>query len=150
MAASRSVPISHAGGLLTVGGGDELYSFAADLAKAGAGVQLRAFGLVKHHGTMLRTRIQAHASGRPGPRAPTGDYRRSWAEKFTITNGNPTVYVGTHKPQGRRLEMGFVGADSLGRVYRQPPYPHVAPAFAETWQAFADDLGDAGVPVGLL
>ncbi len=42
--------------------------------------------------------------------------------------GNPTVTVGTNRPQGRRLEDGFVRADSLGRVYNQPPFPHVGPA----------------------
>ncbi|MFI9365254.1 hypothetical protein ACIG5E_30015 [Kitasatospora sp. NPDC053057] len=26
------------------------------------------------------------------------------------------------------MEYGFVGPDSLGRVYHQPPFPHVGPA----------------------
>jgi hypothetical protein len=28
----------------------------------------------------------------------------------------------------RRVELGFQGADSLGRVYNQPPYPYMQPA----------------------
>ena len=27
-----------------------------------------------------------------------------------------------------RLEFGFADIDSLGRVYNQPPFPHVRPA----------------------
>lgn len=31
----------------------------------------------------------------------------------------------------RRIELGFVGADSLGRVYHQAPQPYMRPAFEE-------------------
>lgn len=84
---------------------------------------------VRHYGQLLRTRIMANASGRPGPNAPTGTYRRSWT--LEVTQVGPATFqaeVGTNQPQGRRLEFGFHGADSLGRVYNQPPYPHVQPA----------------------
>lgn len=84
--------------------------------------------LVKHWGMLLNTRIKAKASGRPGPNAPTGDYRRSWTHQFSERGGVATSVNGTNAPQGRRLEFGFTGADSLGRVYDQPPYPHVGPA----------------------
>lgn len=82
-------------------------------------------GIVHHHAMLLLTQIQSHASGRPGPNAPTGDYRRSWTIEWRAT---AEAEVGTNKPQGRRLENGFVGADSLGRVYNQPPFPHVEPS----------------------
>lgn len=81
--------------------------------------------IVGHHGQLLLTQIQSHASGRPGPNAPTGDYRRSWS---IDTPHNGSREVGTNRPQGPRLENGFVGPDSLGRVYNQPPFPHVEPA----------------------
>lgn len=87
--------------------------------------------LVSFYGQLLNTRIKANASGRPGPNAPTGDYRRSWTHKVS-RDGPMTISTnGTNAPQGRRLEFGFVGTDSLGRVYDQPPYPHVGPAFDE-------------------
>lgn len=73
---------------------------------------------------MLLTQIKANASGRPGPNVDTGDYRRSWTRR-KVPGG---FSVGTNRPQARRLEYGFYGADSLGRVYAQPPYPHVGPA----------------------
>lgn len=85
--------------------------------------------LVKHYGQLLRTRVMANASGRPGPNAPTGDYRRSIALDVMKVPGKTTAYVGTNLPQGRRLEFGFHGADSLGRVYNQAPLPHFGPAF---------------------
>lgn len=79
-------------------------------------------------GQLLVTKVQANASGRPGPNAPTGDYRRSWNVRFQRSGGALTADVGTNKPQGRRLEFGFHGADSLGRNYSQPAFPHVWPA----------------------
>lgn len=80
---------------------------------------------VVHGGQILETRIKASASGRPGPNAPTGDYRRSWNTLVTYDGAMVVVDVGTNKPQGRRLEFGFHGTDSLGRHYNQPPFPHV-------------------------
>src|SRR5688500_16885395 len=109
-----------------------------DFSVAYAGVPAAITGAVRHHAQLMVTRVQANASGRPGPNAPTGDYRRSWSwepaggihagrdaqGRFT-SGGLPgdfaVAYVGTNKPQGRRLEFGFVGVDSLGRHYNQPP-----------------------------
>lgn len=74
------------------------------------------------------SRIRQNASGRPGPNVITGQYRASWrAETRGIPYGAECT-IGTNKPQGRRLEFGFYGPDSLGRVYAQPPFPHVQPA----------------------
>lgn len=82
---------------------------------------------------LLETRVKANASGRPGPRARTGDYRRSISHRFYTGGDNELIgEVGTNKPQGRRLEFGFVGYDSLGRFYDQPPYSHFAPALETT------------------
>ncbi len=38
--------------------------------------------------------------------------------------------IGPTTPYGRRLEYGFVGADSLGRVYHQRAQPYMRPAAA--------------------
>lgn len=84
-------------------------------------------------GALLQTRVRARASGRPGPRRQTGDYRRSISrESGRGPDGGHQATVGTNAPQGRRLEHGFVGADALGRTYNQPPYPHFGPALDET------------------
>lgn len=68
--------------------------------------------------------IRIRASGRPGPNVQTGAYRDSW---YVVADGNQRI-VTTDAPQARRLELGFSGVDSLGRVYDQPPFPHVRPA----------------------
>lgn len=77
----------------------------------------------------LVSATQRNASGRPGPNAPTGDYRGSWrARALRDGPGDVAWEAGTDRPQANRLEYGFVGPDSLGRVYDQPPYPHHGPA----------------------
>ncbi|QJS27471.1 hypothetical protein [Rhizobium ruizarguesonis] len=43
-----------------------------------------------------------------------------------------TIYLGFQAAYARRLEMGFVGADSLGRLYNQTGYGFVA-ATAQRW-----------------
>jgi hypothetical protein len=92
-------------------------------------------------GALTQTTVRAnastgtHAPGRghldgtgPGPNAATGDYRRS----ITVTNaavlGEAISDVDTAAVQAARLEFGFIGRDSLGRNFRQPAYPHWAPA----------------------
>jgi hypothetical protein len=83
---------------------------------------------------LLQGRVKGRASGRPGPNAPTGDYRRSISARVTraykgaVTTGE----VGTNRPQGRRLELGFHGTDSLGRHFNQPAFEHFGPAVDET------------------
>lgn len=99
-------------------------------------------GVVRHYAMLLETRIKAKASGRPGPNAPTGDYRRSWTHEVSSNGVSVTAVVGTSKPQARRLEFGFVGQDSLGRVYNQPPFPHVGPAVEEISPLFLATLGE--------
>jgi hypothetical protein len=118
-------------------------AFKADAKKVGPALDK----LVNHHGMLLRTRVMAKASGRPGPRAITGDYRRSWQHKHTGGGSMSRSEVGTNAAQGRRLEYGFNGSDSLGRVYNQPPFPHARPAFDETAPGF--EAGGAALIAGL-
>ena len=75
------------------------------------------------------TDVRANASGRPGPRAPTGNFRRSITHMPARNEGTSVkAYVGSNAVQARRLELGFYGPDSLGRHYNQPPYPWLRPA----------------------
>jgi hypothetical protein len=87
---------------------------------------------VQQQGRLLRALIMERASGRPGPNVITGDYRSSWKpEPFGVPDGGG-VDIGTHEPQGRRLEYGFYDmTDSIGRHYFQPPFPHVGPSVNE-------------------
>lgn len=112
-------------------------SLAAVPFKAGA----RIAEVTRLHGQLLLTTVRRNASlprsGPPGPRLQTGDYVRSWNLRTDITAGTVTATVGTDRPQGRRLEYGFVGPDALGRVYHQPPYPHAGPALDEIAPLYA-------------
>lgn len=68
----------------------------------------------------------------PAPRAPHGDYRRSWTHTPGQAGNIASADVHTSAPQAKRLEFGFTGPDRLGRVYHQAPRPHVAPAIEAT------------------
>lgn len=121
-----------------MGASHNAYTLAADFQFAGESAQRRANAKTRHHAMLLQTRIMAHASGRPGPNVITGDYRRSW----NTTHLGMASVVGTNKPQARRLEYGFYGPDRLGRVYHQPPFPHVGPAVDETIPGYNRDLAE--------
>lgn len=104
----------------------------------GDAVRLRAAltTVIHQGGALLQTRVRARASGRPGPRVQTGDYRRgiSLERGFAIGSADlpvPYATVFSNSPQGQRLENGFIGIDSRGRTYRQPPLPHWGPASVE-------------------
>lgn len=115
---------------------------AASLDMVGARAAIRAVEITRHHTMLLETRVKANASGRPGPKAKTGDYRRSWMSSITSNGYDIEGTVGTNRPQGPRLEFGFVGADRLGRVYNQPPYPHLGPAVAVVGPQFTAGIAE--------
>lgn len=100
-------------------------ALAAELQAVPARVEAGLPRVVDSAAVDLLAAIQRNASGHPGPEAPTGEYRATW----TIDHdGSTTAAVGTSAVQAHRLEYGFVGADALGRVYHQPPFPHMEPA----------------------
>lgn len=113
-------------------------SNASDVAKAiaakgGPSTLTAVRSTTEHYGMVLQRRVMARASGRPGPRVITGDYRRSITRSGVyVVAGAIGVEVSTNRPQAWRLEKGFTGTDSAGRVYDQPPYEHFSPAFHET------------------
>lgn len=77
-----------------------------------------------------------HASGRPGPDIVTGEFiGNMWAgvEHDMVVGGN-------NSPQAMRLEYGFVGEDSMGRHYFQPPYPWLGPAVEEVWPRYQERI----------
>lgn len=109
---------------------------AKDLIGFGIAATAATHQAVVVHTAILQRSVVDHASGRPGPNAPTGDYRRSISRRVVKGAVSSTGFVGTDKPQGRRLELGFSGQDALGRNYDQPPYPHFGPALDEVTPAF--------------
>lgn len=91
--------------------------------------QKRLEQTTEEFGFRLVTEVRAHMSGRPGPNVITGDLRRG---VFLVLNhpadGVYRAIAASNSPQARRLENGFIGVDSLGRHYHQPPYPAFRPA----------------------
>ncbi|QZN86882.1 hypothetical protein [Cellulomonas sp. C5510] len=135
------------------------------LRAAAVAVDANLTPAVYRTGAAVRTKVRANASSArhpnklsrrmghipgtgPGPNVGTGDYRRSIAQDNSKASGVAVSTVYTNAPQGPRLEYGFVGADSLGRVYHQPPYPHWRPAIAEV-PAILTAEAEAAVSAGL-
>ena len=53
------------------------------------------------------------------------------------------VRSGTNLVYAPRVEYGFSGKDSLGRVYNQPPKPYLRPAFDSEKDAAFKEIEDA-------
>ncbi|MEU5683592.1 hypothetical protein DEJ48_36660 [Streptomyces venezuelae] len=128
-----------------VSGGDFRHpsDLAAALSRNGRAVVNAAETAMRYSAKALVVQVQHNASGRPGPRVITGQYRASW--QSDVHRAGPVIVaeVGTNAPQGRRLEFGFVGADSLGRHYNQRPFPHLGPAVATFGPLLVHALGQA-------
>jgi HK97 gp10 family phage protein len=69
----------------------------------------------------------------------TGNLKRS----ITVKSEGLFVAVGTDVVYARRMELGFRGADSLGRVYNQAPRPYLRPAFDALAPAVPRELATA-------
>lgn len=128
--------------------GGHLQTNADDVARRlrqrGGRASLQAAKAVQEFTTLLQTRVMAAASGRPGPRAITGNYRRSISRHVRLTRVLFIGTVGTNAPQAWRLEKGFYGRDSAGRTYRQPPYAHFGPATRVTRPEFRQAMRAIG------
>lgn len=118
----------------------DAFRIAAEFVGVGTRVSSEAVKITRHYGMLVRTAVRANASGRPGPRAITGRYRRSINLQMQVKGGDVEASVGTNAPQGPRLELGFVGRDSLNRYYNQPPFPHFGPAIDKYEKPYADAI----------
>ncbi len=101
-------------------------------------------------GKEYKRKGKIHTASAPGepPAVDTGRLRASISSNWTGSGmakgkvkspaeaddgvGQPakglTGVVGSNVEYARRLELGFVGADSLGRIYNQLPRPYLRPA----------------------
>lgn len=123
------------------------------ISKAGP-IGTRAMrSLVRHHTALLETRVKRNArvlfgqgvtaGGNPLSRPHTGNYIREINRKTVDLPGGAEGEVSTNAVQAARLEYGFVGADSLGRSFSQPPYPHWRPAADVAEEEFAAGVAAA-------
>lgn len=115
-------------------------ALTAVLDGAAKTTQKRTNDRARYWAFTVERKVKGRASGRPGPRTVTGDYRRSWSTKQVGVLGGTAYLVGTNKAQARRLEYGFNGTDSIGRHYNQPPYPHLRPVMAVVEKEYAPDM----------
>jgi hypothetical protein len=104
---------------------------AASLDVTAAQINGIGLAMTEIYGRELQAAVKAHASGRPGPNVITGEYRDSIMLKITESLTGVEAEVYSDAPQAFRLEYGFVGSDSLGRHYDQPPFPHFRPALQQ-------------------
>ena len=114
---------------MSVTGVADLNRLAAALSRVGENVPRELDRETQRWVLAGLARVKSNASGRPGPRRVTGDYTRTMNARFERSGQGLTGTIGTNAVQAMRLEFGFVGTDSLGRRYNQPPYPHWRPAF---------------------
>jgi len=67
------------------------------------------------------------------PAAPTGTLKgRITHEPPKVTPQGLVGRVGTNLEYARRVELGFVGTDKLGRKYNQAPRPYLRPALEKS------------------
>ncbi|MFC4512214.1 HK97 gp10 family phage protein [Streptomyces ehimensis] len=118
-------------------------ALAAALTRNGVVAMAATRTAMEHSAQSLKSGVHQNASGRPGPNIVTGRYRASWQAEVSGAGPLVTGVVGSSAPQARRLEYGFAGADSLGRVYHQPPFPHLGPAVQEAGPTIVRELGTA-------
>lgn len=135
---------------------------AARFERAAVEVGPQAFAVTRKFGLLAQTKVRANMSGRTGdvydppggdeagvpgeigPRAITGDLRRSVTLELSAAagglGGTVSALVYSNEPQVLRLELGFVGVDALGRQYDQPPYPAWRPAFDDLQGRYAAEI----------
>ncbi|MFI1801919.1 HK97 gp10 family phage protein [Streptomyces sp. NPDC020379] len=118
-------------------------ALAAALTRNGVAAMAAVHIAMEHGAQSLKSRVQQNVSGRPGPNVVTGRYRASWQAEVSGAGPPVTGVVGSSAPRARRLEYGFAGADSLGRVYHQPPLPHLGPAVRQAGPTIAREMGTA-------
>lgn len=78
-----------------------------------------------------------------GPRVVTGNYRRSIQVNHERVGDTYVSVISTNAPYARRLEYGFRGADSRGRVYNQRPRPHWQPVVDKQQEFFKQAVATA-------
>ncbi|MBU6429515.1 MAG: HK97 gp10 family phage protein [Cyanobacteria bacterium REEB65] len=105
------------------------YAMDALIAKNVAAVE----GALAKGAHMVEAAAKKNSSGPPGPNVVTGSHRRSIHVEGPkqISESIYQAQVGPSMIYSRRLELGFDGKDSLGRVYHQEPRPYLEPAIAE-------------------
>ena len=73
----------------------------------------------------------------------SGNLRRSIHHEVTTEQGQVEAIVGTNVEYARRMEYGFAGRDSRGRLYNQPAKPYLRPALEENRERVIREINEA-------
>lgn len=101
-------------------------AFRAALEAAAVGLSTRLTAAVDETANEMKDAISAAAP------VDTGALRDS----ITVASGGLEAVVGTGMPYAARVNFGFHGADSLGRVYNQGPDPFFDTGFESASAGF--------------
>lgn len=102
--------------------------FQRAMSKIITAADVAARRLVVAGGHVVERNAKAHARSRPGPLVQTGSHRRSIGVHMVGKDGVSWISeTGPTMAYSRRLELGFDGVDSAGRVYHQQAYPSLGP-----------------------
>lgn len=106
--------------------------------------------IVAESAALVENRIKSnfqgsHRRGEPHtggdkPNVVTGTLRRGVRHTPIVRDGvaGAMTTLGPTSVYGRRVELGFVGTDSRGRNYHQPPYAYFGPGVDETRAALPE------------
>lgn len=89
--------------------------------------------MIHLEGKVIRKISKGQPPSRPGepPHVLTGRLRQSITHQVEVVGREVIGRVGTNVEYGRRLELGFVGTDSLGRNVNQAQRPYLRPTLLE-------------------
>lgn len=88
------------------------------------------------------TKSKTYTASAPGeaPAVMLSNYMNSITHDVKVEPNQITGTTGTNQEQGKRLEFGFVGTDSLGRRYNQEPRPHMKVTYEENREKIKQKL----------
>lgn len=121
----------------------DVTKLARDTMFAANNATQRNAQIARQYGQIMQFNVRTHASGYPGPEVITGEYRRSISLDFQASGPTASSTVYTPLPQGYRLEFGYTGVDSLGRVTQSAPFPHFIPALNMSVPVWEEALASA-------
>lgn len=76
--------------------------------------------------------VRSKLGSAPAPNVETGEHFRAWRADYDLAPPKTiAMQIANDEPQALRLEKGWSGPDSLGRVYFQPARPHLGPSIPE-------------------
>jgi hypothetical protein len=108
-----------------------LSEFGAALTRVSSKVDAGSKRAIARAAAKVEKEAKENAAGSPGPDVVTGTLRRGVVHTAVHRSGlfgwqsevGPTVIY------SRRIDLGFFGEDSLGRIYAQQPRPYFTPAW---------------------